>query len=119
MLNRYVFLSAEPAADQRILDFTQLVRNAQKGGTFVQCGVGALIRGDQPDSAVFQRIGKSAFRFQKGVFCPGCCKMSGEYMFGSGNGFGSVPAGNMSLGLDIVFGGFKNQRCVRLHRIFR
>ena len=109
----------EVVTDQRVLDFTQLMRNAQKGGTFVKGGVRALIRGDQPDSAVFERIGKTAFRFQKGMFGPWGREMTGEDMFGAGNGFGSVSAGNMFVCLNIAFFSFKNQRSVRFGCFFR
>ena len=117
VLHGHILLAAEAAAHQHILHLTVVVVHAQHGRALVHGGVGALVGGQQPDTAVVQRQCHAALRLQKGVLRPRCMEFLRQHILRLGDGPRRVPAGDVLVGLYVVFVLLEYQRCIGRRRL--
>ena len=93
-LDGHVLLAAEAAADEGILNFDLLGRQAEGHRDLVQRGVGALVRRVEAD-AVSVRHGHGAFRLKEGVLRERGGEVILHDKFRVGNGLLGIAAGDV------------------------
>ena len=81
MLDGHIFFSAETAADEHVLDEAVVIVDAEHLGALVEGGVGALVGGEELDSAVVEGHGDTALRLEEGVLRPRGLEMMGQHIF--------------------------------------
>ena len=107
MLNGHVFLAAEAAANQSVLNLDLLV--AQHQLALVEGLVSRLVSGVDEDVAIFIDESCGCFGLQECMLRPGSFEVMGDDMGSLGNSFLSVAAADVLVSLDVGSVGFEDQ----------
>ena len=83
MLYGHIFFTAEASADELILHQTVIIVHAEHLSALMERGVGALVGGQQLDTAVIQRDRYTALRLQESVLSPRGLEMMRQNILGS------------------------------------